>query len=45
MNLRSALAMIAQGSRVSAQMRPILRIIHPDQRFVLSVVISAEDQI
>jgi hypothetical protein len=36
---------VPQGSRVSAQMRPVLRIILPDRRVVLSAVIPAEDQV
>jgi len=48
--LRTALARNAQRSRVYAQMRSVLRIIPPDQRFVLSAlipadVIPAEDQV
>src|SRR5262249_555593 len=30
---------------VSAQMRPVLRIIPPDRRFILSAVLPAEDQV
>ena len=41
----SALAQNAQGSRVSAQMRLVLCIIHPDRRFVLPTVIPTEGHV